>query len=281
MNKQFPQNYIIKNPLFGTLIFLAFCLGFVLIYRPLDLHEAGGLNFEFTMAIYLFSLSVPLFILIKILKIIPWFSNPEEWNVAKELTSIGILLLGMGISIYFMGFLMESPGPRWNFSTLIDSCEHAFIIGIVPFLFFTGTNYRHLFAREVVRNFDPDPAKSSRVETETLIHIESRLKKEELNFSPKQFVYAVSDGNYVVFYLNIEGKIQKKIIRNSINSIEEQLPAPYYMRTHRGFIVNVKQVVSQKGNTLGYRLKLEGVDDIIPVSRQKAREFDQVLKQYR
>jgi DNA-binding LytR/AlgR family response regulator len=187
----------------------------------------------------------------------------------------------MGVSIYFMGFLMESPGPRWNIGTVIDSCEHAFIIGIVPFLFFTGMNYRHLFTPEVVRNFDPDPAKSSHGETETVIHIESRLKKEELSFSPAQLVYAVSDGNYVVFFLNIEGKIQKKIIRNSINSIGEQLPVPYYMRTHRGFIVNVKQVTSQKGNTLGYRLKLEGIDEIIPVSRQKTREFDQLLKQYR
>ena len=114
-----------------------------------------------------------------------------------------------------------------------------------------------------------------------MIRIASQLNKEELSFYPSQFIYAEADGNYVVFYLNINNQIQKKIIRNSINTIAQQLSSiPYLIRTHRGFIVNVKQVISQKGNTLGYRLKLGGIDDIIPVSRQNAKEFDQLLRQY-
>jgi DNA-binding LytR/AlgR family response regulator len=81
--------------------------------------------------------------------------------------------------------------------------------------------------------------------------------------------------------LLINNQIHKKIIRNSINNIAEQLSiVPYFIRTHRGFIVNVKQVISQKGNTLGYRLKLDGVEEIIPVSRQNTREFDQLMRQY-
>jgi FlaA1/EpsC-like NDP-sugar epimerase len=281
MNKQYPQNYIIKKPYTGTLIFLAFCLGFVLLYKPLNVHEARFFSFEITMAIYLGALSIPVFIVIKILKSIRYFSNPDEWTIFKEIFSIAIILLGMGIVGYFMGFLMESPAKRWNLDTFLDSCLHTFLIGIIPFFIFTALNYRHLFATELVRNFIPDIISSSPEEPEKLIRIGSQLKKEELTIYPSQFVYAVSDGNYIVFYLNVNNQIQKKIIRNSISIIAEQLSAiPYFMRTHRGFIVNVKQVISQKGNTLGYRLKLEGIDDIIPVSRQNAREFDQLLKRY-
>jgi len=281
LKKKYPQNYILKNPIIGTMIFLAFCLGFAIIYKPLNVHEARFFSFGFTMAIYLGALSIPVFFLIKILKSIRYFSNPNEWTIFKEIVSIAFVLLGMGIALYFIGFLMELPAHRWNLLTILDSCEHAFLVGIIPFAFFTMINYRHLFVTDIVRNFNPDAHLPVTDQPEELIRIGSRLKKEELNIYPSQFVYAESDGNYVVFHLNVNNQIQKKIIRNSINIIAEQLSAiPYFIRTHRGFIVNVKKITSQKGNTLGYRLKLEGTDDIIPVSRQNAREFDQLLKRY-
>ena len=85
----------------------------------------------------------------------------------------------------------------------------------------------------------------------------------------------------LVFHLNMENQIKKKTIRNSISNIEQQLSViPFLFRTHRAYIANVKMVSSQKGNTLGYRLKLIGTDIEIPVSRQKTRDFDQIMKQY-
>jgi DNA-binding LytR/AlgR family response regulator len=53
------------------------------------------------------------------------------------------------------------------------------------------------------------------------------------------------------------------------------------MRTHRAFIVNVKKVSSKKGNSLGYQLKFNGVDEGIPVSRQNVRRFDELIRQFR
>ena len=65
---------------------------------------------------------------------------------------------------------------------------------------------------------------------EELVQISSQLKKEELSFYPGQFLYAESDGNYVVFYLNINEQVKKVIIRNSINNIEQQLSEiPYFL----------------------------------------------------
>ncbi len=64
-----------------------------------------------------------------------------------------------------------------------------------------------------------------------------------------------------------------------MSDVEKQLTViPYFMRTHRAFIVNLKKVISKKGNALGYRLKLEGSKSVIPVSRQNISEFDQMMK---
>ena len=143
-------------------------------------------------------------------------------------------------------------------------------------------NFLYLFVNDIARDFTPDNLSPSAGQPEELIRIGSQLKKEELSFYPSQFLYAASEGNYVVFHWMENNQVRKKLIRNSISNIEQQLSAiPFCIRTHRAFIVNVRQIVSQKGNTLGYRIKLEGVDDILPVSRQNAREFDQLLKRYR
>ncbi len=281
LNKYYPQNFIIEKPYAGTGIFLAFCFLFLILYRPLNTHEARFFSFEITMAIYLGILSVPIFFVIRLLKKIRYFSNPTEWTILKEILAILFILSGMGISIYFIGFIMEGSGDRWNLPTFFSSCMVSFLIGIVPFLFFAATNYRYLFVTDIEKNFKPE-SNTALFPLEKLIKISSQLKKEELSFYPHQFIFAESDSNYVVFHLNVDNQIRKKTIRNSIGNIELQFSAiPFFMRTHRAFIVNVKQVISQKGNTLGYQLRIHGIDTLIPVSRQKTRDFDQLVKQYR
>ena len=282
LNKRFPQNYILKKPLIGTLIFLVFCFGFINIYKPLNAHEGRFLGFAATMAVYCFIFSLFVLGIIIILKCWGYFSDQKEWTFFKEIISIILILIGMGTAIYFMGFFMEKPSARWNLPTFFDSCKNAFLLGIVPFGFFTLTNYRYLLVSDTTQNFEVTngPASKSGV-TEEIIKIGSRLKKEELSFYPGQFIYAESDGNYVVFHIKDEHQSRKVVIRNSISEIEQQLSKiPYFIRVHRAFIVNVKKVSSKKGNTLGYRLNLLDSYSEIPVSRQNIHPFDEVLKQY-
>ena len=281
LNKKYPQNYIIKNPFFGTIIFFVFCIGFAILYKPLDTHESRFFSYNMTVTVYFIIVAFPLFGLVNILKRISYFSNSDDWTILREILSISILLSGIGITVYFSGFLLEPPSERWNIMTFLDSLLSAFLIGVVPFAFFTIINYRYLLVADIIKNFNPETYQTSSGQSEELIRIESQLKKEELAFYPGQFIYAESDGNYIVFYLNVENQIKKRMIRNSISNIEQQLSViPFLFRTHRAYIVNVKTVSSQKGNTLGYRLKLIGTETEIPVSRQKTRDFDLIMKQY-
>lgn len=281
LNKKYPQNYLVRNPYAGVLIFLAFIILFVIVYKPFRVGGSRYFSYELTITFYCAIIAIPLIGLLSFLKRLSYFSNPEDWTVVKELISAGITLLGMGVIIYFAGFILEVPDKRWNFSTFFDSLFISSLIGIIPFTIFSAINYRYLFVTDIIKTFRTDND-SVPQKTEELIRIESQLKKEELEFYPGQLIYAESDGNYVNFHLIIDNQVKTRVIRNSINNIEQQLSViPYFARTHRAFIVNIKMVSSQKGNTLGYRLKLSFVDTEIPVSRQKTRDFDQLLKRYR
>ena len=281
LNKKYPQNILIKNPLIGSIIFLLSCICFILIYKPFQLHPSRYFNYEMTVAIYFTIVAFTLFGFVRLLKCIRFFSDPEDWTVMKELLSIIISLLCMGLTIYFSGFIIENPGNRWNLPTFFNSLLIASLIGIIPLLFFTIINYRSLLVTDIMKNFNTEIDSITSEKSEALVRIGSQLKKEELEFYPGQFIYAESDGNYIVFHLNVDSQIKKRVIRNSISSIEQQLSAiPFLFRTHRAFIVNVKKVKSQKGNSLGYRIKLTGTDTEIPVSRQKAHDFNEIMKQY-
>lgn len=281
LNRKYPQNYIIQKPYIGTAIIAMFCLGFVSIYKPLNTHEAVNLSYEATMAIYCFGSAISVMMLIKVLKMTKYFSIKEDWTLLKELVAITIILLGMGLTIYFIAFFMEASTHRWNVSTFLDSVKYAYLIGIIPFAFFTILNYRYLLPWSVEIS-EAGANNASVIEpSEKLIQICSKLKKEELSFYPSQFIYASSDSNYVDFYLHQDNKIKKETIRNSISSIEQQLSEiPYIVRTHRAYIVNLKKILKKQGNTLGYRLEVTDIDSEIPVSRQNTRIFDNLFKQY-
>lgn len=275
LSKRYPQNFIIKHSLLGMAICFVFCFGFLLVYKPLGIPQSKILSYWAAMAIYCFNSAISIFLITNSIKRIKYFSDLENWTVLKECISILLVLVAMSISIYFTGFFAEEPAQRWNFSTFIDSSKYALLIGVIPFSFFTIMNSRYFFAH----TFQPQNNRTFETETEyleELIEIDSKLKKEKLKFYPNQFLYATSDGNYVVFYLNCDDKIQKEVIRNSISNVEEQLSyISFIVRTHRAFIINVKKVDSKKGNALGYQLKLSGIDLEIPVSRQNINAFEE------
>jgi hypothetical protein len=278
LNCYYPQSYILRNPLRGILIISLFVFAFTSLYKPFNVHATRVLSFEMTMAVYSFLSGIFMYLVVKILKIPEYFSNDKEWTFLKEIIFVLIILSSLGVAIYFLGFLIETEpsASRWNISTFLNSMGSAFLIGIIPLFFFTTINYRYLFSPVSGQSTGPyTVAENENRQPEDLIQISSRLKKEELNFYANEFIYAESDGNYVIFYLIKNGVVKKEMIRNSINSIEQQLShLPCFLRIHRAFIVNLNKVISKQGNTLGYLIKLAGTESRIPVSRNNTEKFN-------
>lgn len=282
LNIKYPQNYIIKNPFTGTLIIALFVFGFTVLYKPFNTHAARAFSYEATMAIYSLLSGIFIFLSIKILKTVKYFSNTKDWTIFKEFLSVFLVLFVLGIAIYVLGFFIETSAQRWNISTFLNSFKGAFLTGIIPLFFFTAINYPYLFSESIDLNIGNVAITGQENQpSEDLIQISSQLKKEDLSFYPSQFLYAESDGNYVVFYLSINSLVKKEIIRNSINSIEKQLSGiPYFLRIHRAFIVNLKKVRSKQGNTLGYMIKLSETEIKIPVSRNNTKDFNKLSALY-
>jgi len=227
------------------------------------------------MTLYSVAASFSAYLGIRLLVLLGPFSDENRWTIVKEFISIYLVLQLMGIAIYFAAFIIEETSweYRWNFPTFLDSCKYSFYIGIFPFLFFTSMNYRFLLVgKEVIYDHAKNP---DHLDSEAVVNIISKLKRESLSFHPGELLYVCSDGNYVEFYLYRNEKLEKTPIRNSISDIEKQFAdIPYYFRSHRAYIVNLNKVVAKKGNSLGYQLSISNCTWEVPVSRQHVKTFD-------
>jgi hypothetical protein len=233
------------------------------------------------MLVYCLIIAALVLLMAIILKRTNCFSKTTVWTVTQELLSIIIILTCIGLSAYFAGFIMENPGERWNLTTFIDSFSRSVMVGIIPVLFPSLLNIRYAFTPETFQEYKIKGHVRQEENSEKLIFIKSKAKKEELSFYPSQFIYAESEGNYVVFHLIRQGKTFEVIIRNSISEIEKQLEViPFILRIHRAFIVNLEKVSSKKGNSLGYQLKLKDSNNVLPVSRQNTQKVDQLIRQF-
>ncbi|MDF1575008.1 MAG: hypothetical protein P1P86_07435 [Bacteroidales bacterium] len=125
LKARYPQNYILRQPLWGTLILFFFLSVFMVLYQPFNAMESRWFNFRSSMLVYAFTVSLTALLLILLLKKTRFFGQKKHWTLARELFFIFLVLLGMGITLFLLGFVLEdhSEMSRWNLQTFLDSCK--------------------------------------------------------------------------------------------------------------------------------------------------------------
>ncbi len=104
---------------------------------------------------------------------------------------------------------------------------------------------------------------------------------ESLSFNLPDLLFVEADDNYSTVTWKVGDAIRTKLLRVNLKNIESQLNNSFTLRCHRSFIVNVNAIGAITGNTNGYRLKINGVDFSIPVSRPKGKEIMEKISQLR
>lgn len=93
--------------------------------------------------------------------------------------------------------------------------------------------------------------------------------REQIEIETASLLFLTSESNYVkVLHLDANGKVQSKMIRQTMNNVESQLNAfPHIIRCHRAFIVNLQHVCHASTSTSGLLLTLDATTLQVPVSK--------------
>lgn len=96
---------------------------------------------------------------------------------------------------------------------------------------------------------------------------DQNLRGTDLTLPINNLLYIEARKNNVCVCYRKDNETVKTEIRSTLTALKGGLPYENIFQCHRSFLVNINNIVSAKGNSNGYQLRLSGCEDIIPVSR--------------
>lgn len=128
------------------------------------------------------------------------------------------------------------------------------------------------------RRLDAASPASAGVAWPDVISLRVEDGRRDLRFRLDDLVCLSAEENYVEVRLQRE-KDPVLLVRSTLAGLEAQLAAfhPRLFRCHRTHLVNTAKIRNVSGNAQGLRLKLEGLDEPIPVSRRYVEEFRRLV----
>ncbi|MBL4862567.1 MAG: LytTR family transcriptional regulator, partial [Crocinitomicaceae bacterium] len=113
----------------------------------------------------------------------------------------------------------------------------------------------------------------------TAITIKSESNEDKFVLSSDSFRFAKVSGNYVEYFTFQSGEFIKHLQRITLSKLEGQLmnSSLNTMKTHRSYIVNLDAIQTINGNAQGYSVRLEDLEEEVPVARNKIEEFNNMM----
>ncbi len=232
---------------------------FILFFQPFELDNTDVNNYILTIA----GFSGITFLLIGVLQIIlPWSFpkrlNKENWDFKRE------------IIIQFLLWVLNSVA--WAFYTAyVANIELSMYLAVKIVIISLAPPVIILFIKEIRSlKMQLDELKHKhREKRQEHIELLSDNRSEKLTLESGDLILVKSAENYVEISYLSGGGISKKLMRTTFKSIEDQLkPFSQMIRCHRTFIINMDHVIRLLREYGRIYLKMNSIEENIPVSRQ-------------
>ena len=251
---------------------------FYLFFQPLDLKNADFNNRLVIIAgfgfITFFILGIALIFLPFIF---PRFFQTGKWNLIRDiiLNAVIWILISTAYTFYarYVGLI----------EITLHSMFKILLLGLAPVAILVVVNQNKIlkrylqYALELTKILEPEEGEKSTEGKEIII--ESDNKSESLKVEIDNLALIKSANNYIEVFWEKDGEIRKKLIRNTLTNIENQLK--YYstfIRCHRTAVVNKMYIERKVGASHGLHVKLKGMEELIPVSRQYSLKIKEHIK---
>ena len=243
---------------------------FILFFQPFDL---VSLNFN-NKLLFTAGLGAILFIFSILFHswfplLFPKFFKTGKWEAGPAyVTSILVVVFTSVSYVFYLHFVGSV-----ELSMFI--VFKVFLISIVPELVIRVI-YKERLLRLQINTLRKDHARLltilEKYNLENQVHSielfsENRTEKIELHVTDLALIKSAD--NYIELFYKENGQIKKKLIRNTLKNVEEQLNKyNVFIRCHRTCLVNIKYAVKLVRYEGGYKIRLSEYEEEIPVSRQ-------------
>jgi DNA-binding LytR/AlgR family response regulator len=290
LKQPFPINTQLHRKIITAACFGVFITVFLLLFKPFQLDQLEKKVFVTSSIAYGAMTFICISVMITVVPLIfPDFFKEERWTVGKEIFYTTLIMFFIGLVNYVLSHFMIGSSLR-----LDNIFQFQFItvsIGILPITIFIliqqnrqlkrySTEARSL-QQKIAERSDPEPEKKIAAQPgdePTTISIKGDYQKEELVIPEDRLLYITTANNYVKAYYLEKDKVVYSILRITMKRVEDVLlQNQNFFRCHRAYLINLARVKEVVGNAQGYKVKLHGVEEMIPVSRGLNAEFSDKL----
>jgi len=188
----------------------------------------------------------------------------NRWSVIDEVVFLFCIILICQLSCYLYWAAIFAGGLKWN--QFISFFGMATLISIFPvtvYLIFIYQQYKEV--KFIASDQKGEETISTNKDKQRLT-LFGAGKNEKIIVAPENLFLVKSEDNYVILFLLENGKIIKRMMRNTLSDIEQQIGSSFF-RCHRSFIINPSKITDIEGNITNTKISLEEIDAKIPVSR--------------
>ena len=204
--------------------------------------------------------------------------NEEKWTIGKEIIWSLWNILTIIVSNHYYYIYAAMPVCSTN-SDLGMSLIYGLAIGIIPSIFCVQFNLLRSYKNRLNKAEKLSELLSGRQGIIDNEIIELKGENESLKVGLNDLRVVKAEDNYSMLIWKSNGHLDKRLIRGSLKSIEIQLQQNFIKRCHRSYLVNLYKVNSVTGNSRGYRLSVQDLEESIPVSRELAKEILVLLEE--
>lgn len=279
LNQPYPFNNNFKHNL-RTIAFV--CMGFMLIslyFQPFGIDfMASARNGYFILILGLISGIIFFFNTLLLPGFFPKLFDSTKWTIRKELIWNTGMYAALAVGFFVSAIIFRHTGAQ---SVLFFQ---AIALALLPLVLFNIMNYNHVLKLKLGHLIDTgrhwfgDEHLDKTNDKEIQVHLKSEKGEVFYQDSIQNLILVQSASNYIEVYMQKSGVVQRKLIRQTLQAIEEQLAAyPEIIKSHRRCLVNIKHMTRVVGKSPSYWLEAKGIDFHILLSRQRASQFRQIL----
>jgi len=289
----FPHNTSWQSALKTAAGFGAFITAFLLVFRPFELDTINTVLLVKSSFIFGMVTFACIFASIFFLSLLfPQIYTEEKWTTGKQIINMGAVVILVGLVNYLISPLLFDTALSWNKFFYYQGI--AISVGLLPitiYSLYVQNHWLQQFAHEAAMlqkkleekkgNEQSNNQTPDTVPKEAII-FESDNQAEKKTIDAASLFYIEAASNYIKIFFSQKEKLTYSIMRTTMKKANEAVyPFPVFFRCHRAYIVNLDKIEQVEGNAQGYKLKLQGTDVLIPVSRNLNSEFSDRLLAFR
>lgn len=106
-----------------------------------------------------------------------------------------------------------------------------------------------------------------------VVLIRTDVLQETFTLQQCDFIYAQSEGNYCTVCYLVDGQLQQQLMRLPLKKLKEQFTLVSIQYCHRSYLINTIHLQGVKGNAQGGKVRLNYIEQPLPVSRTYIQEL--------